>query len=361
MSTNIDIGAKIRQLRLERSMTQEQLAQRLNLSAQAISKWENGATMPDIQLLPELSALLGATIDELFSMTDDTRFDRVENMLEDVRFIPDAEFERTERWLKQAREDAGKRPRATLLLAQLYNKRADEYHELASPLAREALALSPECKDAHNAVFDAERGVCADWCLANHRRLIDFYKGVVAAHPEDRRNYYWLLDLLVADKRLEEARAYVEQLRAVADTWHCELYQGQICLAACDLPGALDCFRRMTEREPENWLTWAAYADEMARLCRYDEALAYQQKAAALREKPRFVDCEETMTQLHELKGDYAAAIEDQRRIIAILREDWSVTEGESVDMRLREIERLRALESGERGVDAPQRKECAG
>ena len=149
-----DIGANIRRLRLARSMTQEQLAQRLNLTAQAVSKWENGVGMPDIQLLPELSVLLGTTIDGLFSMTDETRYARVEGMLEDVRFLPDDEFEQIRRWLKERRDVAGERPRATLLLAQLYNKRAEEYRELAAPLAREALRLNPEQKDAHNAVFD---------------------------------------------------------------------------------------------------------------------------------------------------------------------------------------------------------------
>ena len=43
----------------------------------------------------------------------------------------------------------------TLLLAELYNKRAAEYHELASPLARRALQLLPGRKAAHNAIFDA--------------------------------------------------------------------------------------------------------------------------------------------------------------------------------------------------------------
>lgn len=39
---NIDIGSKIKTLRLSKSMTQEQLAKALHVSAQAVSKWENG-------------------------------------------------------------------------------------------------------------------------------------------------------------------------------------------------------------------------------------------------------------------------------------------------------------------------------
>ena len=54
----------------------------LGLTGQAISKWESNTTMPDIQLLPELSALLGVSIDTLFSITDRTHMDRIANMLE---------------------------------------------------------------------------------------------------------------------------------------------------------------------------------------------------------------------------------------------------------------------------------------
>lgn len=41
---NIDIGSKIKTLRLSKSMTQEQLAKALHVSAQAVSKWENGVS-----------------------------------------------------------------------------------------------------------------------------------------------------------------------------------------------------------------------------------------------------------------------------------------------------------------------------
>ena len=42
---NIDIGSKIKMLRLSKSMTQEQLAKALHVSAQAVSKWENGFSL----------------------------------------------------------------------------------------------------------------------------------------------------------------------------------------------------------------------------------------------------------------------------------------------------------------------------
>lgn len=82
---NIEIGKKIKTLRLQKGMTQEELSEKLNMSSQAISKWENNVTMPDIQILPDLSVILGVTIDELFALTDDTHLERIKKWLANYR------------------------------------------------------------------------------------------------------------------------------------------------------------------------------------------------------------------------------------------------------------------------------------
>ena len=61
----MDIGAKIRLLRKEKKATQEELAEYLHISSQAISKWETGASCPDIDLLPKLAIFFGTTLDNL--------------------------------------------------------------------------------------------------------------------------------------------------------------------------------------------------------------------------------------------------------------------------------------------------------
>lgn len=59
------IGKNIKRLRLNSGLTQEQLAEKLHLSGQAVSKWENETALPDIVLLPALADCFGVTIDEL--------------------------------------------------------------------------------------------------------------------------------------------------------------------------------------------------------------------------------------------------------------------------------------------------------
>ena len=58
-------GQFICQLRKEKGLTQAALAERLNLSNRAVSKWENGDGMPDVSVLPDLADALGVTVDEL--------------------------------------------------------------------------------------------------------------------------------------------------------------------------------------------------------------------------------------------------------------------------------------------------------
>ena len=61
------LGRRIARLRLARTATQERLAKELNVSPQAVSKWENDINYPDISLLPDLARFLGVSIDELLS------------------------------------------------------------------------------------------------------------------------------------------------------------------------------------------------------------------------------------------------------------------------------------------------------
>lgn len=61
----MNIGAQIAVRRKALGMTQQMLAEKLNISFQAVSKWENGTSYPDVTLLPVLAATLNISIDAL--------------------------------------------------------------------------------------------------------------------------------------------------------------------------------------------------------------------------------------------------------------------------------------------------------
>ena len=75
--TEIHIGSKIRELRKKKGITQEALAAVLTVTPQAVSKWENDQTCPDISALPRLARLLGVTVDELLEGKAETPAVRV--------------------------------------------------------------------------------------------------------------------------------------------------------------------------------------------------------------------------------------------------------------------------------------------
>lgn|GEM_PF-2805818 len=67
MEKEKEIGARIKERRTALGLTQEDLAERLNVTFQAVSKWENGISMPDITLFHKLANVLELTVDELLN------------------------------------------------------------------------------------------------------------------------------------------------------------------------------------------------------------------------------------------------------------------------------------------------------
>lgn len=65
------IGLKIAYYRKLNGLTQEELSKKIGVSCQAVSKWEQQISCPDIMLLPELASVFGITIDELFGNKSD--------------------------------------------------------------------------------------------------------------------------------------------------------------------------------------------------------------------------------------------------------------------------------------------------
>lgn len=78
------LGKRIAMLRRQKELRQDDLAGMLDVSPQAVSKWENDQTCPDISLLPRLAQILGVTVDELLS-------GKQELQQADVKMIPPAE------------------------------------------------------------------------------------------------------------------------------------------------------------------------------------------------------------------------------------------------------------------------------
>lgn len=71
MIDSVKVGNKIYQLRKENNLTQDELADKLFLTRQVISKWELGNSLPNIELIIELSKLFHVSIDDLLCLNDE--------------------------------------------------------------------------------------------------------------------------------------------------------------------------------------------------------------------------------------------------------------------------------------------------
>ena len=75
MIDSVKVGKKIYALRKENSLTQDDLASKLMVTRQVISKWELGNSLPSIDLIIELSKLFNTSIEEILCLNDDSRIE----------------------------------------------------------------------------------------------------------------------------------------------------------------------------------------------------------------------------------------------------------------------------------------------
>lgn len=80
----IDLGERIKRLRQRDGRTQEELANELGVTGQAVSRWEKGICYPDMELLPSIANYFNTSIDELFGY-DNERAVRLENLINKIR------------------------------------------------------------------------------------------------------------------------------------------------------------------------------------------------------------------------------------------------------------------------------------
>ena len=342
----MELGKKIRQLRFRAGFTQEQLADRLGIGAQAVSKWENSVAMPDISLLPLLAEVFGVTIDDLFDLTVEQRMNRIENSLDLEDELPQDLYREYEDFLKTQIASEAYRKRATSLIAFLYWHRMNSAGIYARRYAKESIRMNPGEKDCQWILTKAENHVIWDWNLANHAAAISFYRELVRDNPDITLPRLYLIDNLIADHRADEAEEVLAQLRKLPDAnpVMLEVYRAHIALARFDEPKADAVIEEMLGKFEGNSDALFEAAQYYARKCDYRKAIdLYEEAFEKDTRRPRFTDALMGIAVIYEIMGDYARAAEANDRIISLLRDEWDMTEGTSVETAQNERNRLLA------------------
>lgn len=136
----VNIGAKIRELRKERNISQDILAQFLGVSFQAVSKWEVGTAMPDIMLIPAIASFFGVSTDELFDYDRMQIEKKVEEIVTEAAKLRSSDPVKSEKILRKGLKQF---PGNEILLNNLlytmrYPERSEEVIVLCKGLAESA-------------------------------------------------------------------------------------------------------------------------------------------------------------------------------------------------------------------------------
>ena len=337
----MEMGKEIRRLREERGITQEGLAEALHVTAQSVSKWERGTSMPDVQMLPQIAVYFGITIDQLFAMTPVQQMERMENRIYSQGLMDAAEVRQLEQQLTAFAEQPELAGTAATLLTKLYNHQAEQYHLLAVRTGREAVEKTDGDSDAISELANAWGSYISDWNVRNHHALIEWFSAYCRRNPGNRSALMWLLDNLIDDRRLTEARQWLEKLTRMDHTFRVPMYRYMIAQAAGEKEEAAESLKELESMEDQEWC-WAVTLGDIYTLRQeYDRAIDWYKKGQELQPSPKFTDSATSIAHIYEILGDAPRAIAAYREELRLLREEWGIVRGEEIDEVERAIQSL--------------------
>ena len=337
----MEMGKEIRRLRTDRGLTQEALASALHVTAQTVSKWECGTSFPDVQLLPEIAVFFGVSIDRLFAMTPEQELERLENHIAGSGLLSERETRRIEQQLRAIAEDPAHAGRALTILTGLFNHQAERYRECAVTVGREAVERSEGSGDAISELANAWNSYIPDWCCRNHHALIEWFSDYCRRNPNNRPALMWLLDNLIDDRRLAEAREWLGKLEQIDSTFRTPMYRCLIAQAAGEREETDRLLNELETMEGQDW-SWAlTVGDLFTQRQEYDKAVSWYRRAQEMQPAPKFVDSAESIAHICEIRGDRAGAADAYREQLRLLEEDWGIVSGEEHAKIERAIQKL--------------------
>ena len=218
----IEFDRRIKTLRKSRGITQEQLAGYLEISPQAVSRWETGTSCPDISLLPQIAALFEITVDELLGVNEAGKRREIGTVVAETSAMIDKNI--TGEPIRILRETLKKYPNNDRLLCTLMYAlyAASEDEDFCKAHDAEILAIADR-------IFDYSQD---DDCRNEARRLLFRHccdtgrtaeaLKIAGEMPEIEtcveRNMYWVL---TGEDRLSYLRERIsDDLRALTwDIW----------------------------------------------------------------------------------------------------------------------------------------------
>ena len=335
----MDIGGTIKKLRTDRNMTQEEVAEYLEISFQAVSKWETGTTMPDITLLPKIADFFGVRIDDLFSVAHEDELKRVKESLS--YGLSEQSYLYAKRILDASLQDDPNNIRALKLYASLHLTKANDDLLAAGSMLERAMKQSPIDEEIFNLYFQVRGGGVYkahsddDWFI----RVCEPY---AEKFPQNRALMIHLIEAMIRQRYFEKAEKYIHLMQPGKG----EEYLRQVIL------GDLELAKGNEDHAKEIWNT-VSEADSMGqyeigerfnRINEYERAIQCFQKAFQTTTPPRPLDSVFSLAFLYTKLGRKAEAIEAWQLIINTLASDYKDYDSKTVEWAHREIRKLQGV-----------------
>lgn len=289
-------SANLKRLRLEKKLTQEQVAESLGVSPQSVSRWECGTTLPDVMLLPDIARLYCVTVDDLYK-------------------------ESSSAYANYAQRLAG---------VYEHTQRPEDFMAVEAEFCKLFQSGDYQADDVriYGVMHHYMMKYCRDKALELFDQIIEHKAdGDEEAYYRTRGQKISLLsDIGRNDESINAQLQIIEQGGTV-----CQEYAFLI-IAYCyagEYQLAYDWFQKAASKFPEDWAIYVYGGDVCKELKRYDEAFMYWDKSLELNEK--YMDARFSKAFAYEELGDYEKAYRGWCEIADRLRAEGFEAEVQSV------------------------------
>jgi len=325
----LKIGSAIKKLRVSKNVTQEQLAEYLNVSFQAVSKWETGVTVPDVALLPKMAMFFGVSIDALFAVDDDEKIARVEKSLVHEKMTEES-FAYAHKVLAEILAEDENNARVLNLLAEVFKNYDEMKMHVAAGYACRAIEADPADVNGYVTLWFAKNATSRNpdedmyaHCEAN-----------ALAYPELELLQLRMAEICVRLRRFEQLEKFTANLDESVQI----VFRGDVALAH----GRVDEAYALWEKAAEmRGLAGYLVGKRFERCQEIDKAIHVYEMQFEHQHQPRHLDSVYALAYLYERLGRPEKAIAMWQRIIDVTASDWKTTDGEMIDKCRCEIGKL--------------------
>lgn len=295
----------LKKLRREKNFTQEQVAEKLGVTAQTVSRWECGTTFPDVMLLPEIARLYCVTIDDLYKESS----------------VAYANYAQRLASIYEASQKPEDFMQAEYEFRKLFQTKDYDADDLMTYGVIHHFMLN-YCKKKALTIFDEIIDTKANGDMETYYRT----RGQKLALFSD------------IGKNSESIRTQQEIIKNGSTDWQEYGLLIDAYLHAKDYQAAYDCFQSIISKFPEEWALYVYGGDICRKLEQYNEAFQHWNKALEL--NPKYLDAKYSKALTYEELGKYEKAYDIWQEILTDLQTSGHDIEAQTEQKRAEECRR---------------------